>query len=841
MKTCVPRTTSEPNPQPGRFMVILMLFFFSGLVALVYEVLWMKELGLLFGNTAFAAATTLAAFFSGLAFGGYFWGRRAAGLHNPLQTYGLLELAVALSVLGYFQILNAYHALYPALFEAFGNSPFSFAAIKFLLSVSLLFPAAFFIGGTLPVIAQTLVHDPERLGLRVSVLYAVNTLGAAAGSLLAGFYLPPLFGFSGSYRLAVAATTAIGASALLLARRWPAHRSGDVPSAPERAPDTEESVIPLSTIRALALVSGFGTLGLEVLWTRMFAQVLQNSVYTFATILFIFLLALSAGAALANRIMKSGIPPSRALYGLFTLGAMLAAATPFLFNGWTDGLEYIGARAGWSGYLIQILKMEIAVMALPVLVLGAIFPFLLKIAEPHTLASGRMVGQLVALNTAGSIIGSLTAGFVMIEAIGTWAGIRLIGVIYLLAALYLFFINKHENRALAAIPMTGILLLVSVLDTTRLPQVRIDPVDDEESLLQVWESSSGTVAVVRLRDSLKIKVNNHYTLGGTGSRELEEVEGHLPVLLHRKPESVFLLGLGSGISAGAVLDMPVRRLVVAELIPEVVEASKKYFTRFNNRLFFDPRVQIIGEDARNVLSGSLEKFDLIIADLFIPWRSGAGSLYSLEHFRTVRDRLRGHGLFMQWLPAYQLSRAEFGTIVRTLLEVFPRVTLWRGDFSSRKPVLGLLAQPDSSPLASDALIFSAQHQKDFNKGVPLLAHYIANLGMPGEEWAAYPVNSDDKPVIEYQAPITQRRQKNQEVDWMTGEGLIQFMEHIRKIRECRNDPYLDQLSPDLRTLPEAGMVLHRSRVLKQQGRLSAAKKDYERYKDLLRDAAGEHR
>ncbi|MGH8547986.1 MAG: fused MFS/spermidine synthase [Methylococcales bacterium] len=827
----MPHTISEPDPQPGKVIAILSLFFFSGLLALVYEVFWMEELGLLFGNTAFAAATTLAAFFSGLAIGGYFWGQRAAGLHNPLQTYGLLELAVALSVFGYFQILDAYHALYPSLFEVFGNSRFSFVAVKFLLSMTLLFPAAFFIGGTLPVMTQSLVHDPEWLGLKVSGLYAVNTLGAATGSLLAGFYLPPLFGFSWSYGLAITATAVIGGVALVLARRWPASA---VPAVPKPRIHTGEPVIPLSTIRVLALVSGFGTLGLQVLWTRMFAQVLQNSVYTFATILFIFLLALSAGVALANRMMKRHVNPFKTVFGLFTLGALLVAATPFVFNAWTAGLNYIGAQEGWCGYLIQVLKMEVAVMALPVLVLGAIFPFLLKVAEPCATSPGGLVGHLVALNTAGSIIGSLTAGFVMIEAVGTWAGIRLVGVIYLLTALYLLSIQKSENRVMIAIPMLGILLLVSLLDTSRLPQVRIDSVDEEESLLQVWESSSGTVAVVRHRDSLKIKVNNHYTLGGTGSRKLEQLEGYLPVLLHRKPESVFVLGLGTGISAGAVLDLPVQRLVVAELIPEVVEASKKYFTRFNNRLFFDSRVQVIEEDGRNVLAGSLEKFDLIITDLFIPWQSGAGSLYSLEHYRTVRERLRNQGLFMQWLPAYQLSRAEFGTIVRTLLEVFPEVTLWRGDFSSRKPVLGLLAQPEQWPLAADALIFSDQRCSDFNEGVPVLAHYIANIGVQGDEWMTYPINSDDKPVIEYQAPITQRRQKNQEVDWMTGEGLIRLMERIQTLQPALNDPYLKNLSPALRALPRAGMALHRSRVLKQQGRLSAAKEADARYKGLLR-------
>ncbi len=813
------------------------LFFVSGLVALVYEVLWMNELGLLFGNTAHATATTLAAFFLGLAAGGYFWGQRAAGLRNPLQTYGLLELAVALSVIGYFQILDAYHALYPTLFETFGNSHGKFVAVKFLLSMIILFPAAFFIGGTLPVMTQYLVQDALGLGRKVSVLYAVNTLGAAAGSVLAGFYLPPIFGFALSYKLALGCTALIGTAALILAGRRTPLCSQSATFASKTGITTREPVIPLPSVRAFALVSGFAMLCLEVLWTRMFAQVLQNSVYTFATILVIYLLALSAGAVLANWMMRWKVSPVRVLFNLFMAGALFVAATPFLFNAWTDGQKYIGAREGWTGYLVEVLKVEAAVMGIPVFVLGAIFPFLIKIAEPWVLSPGRQVGQLVALNTAGSIIGSLTAGFVILEAIGLWAGIRFVGVLYLVMAIYVLMIAEHGNRAIAILPMIGILLLVSVLDTARLPQVGIDPADEDESLVQVWESSSGTVAVVRRRESLKIKVNNYYTLGGTGSRELEEAEGYLPLLMHPGPESVFFLGLGTGISAGAVLNFPIRRLVVAELIPEVVQASAKYFSLYNNRLFLDPRVQVIAEDGRNILAGSREEFDVIIADLFVPWRSGAGSLYALEHYRTVRERLRENGLFMQWLPAYQLSKAEFGTIVRTMLEVFPQVTLWRGDFSSQKPILGVLAQPQNVPLAADALMFSDQNRPDFGNGVPALAHYVGNIGMLGAEWRTYPINSDDRPVIEYQSPITQRRAKNQEAEWLAGESLIQLMEHIQELQPPRHDSYLKNFVPEVRALSTAGMYLHRSQVLEQQGRLSAAKEDYLRYKELLREAA----
>lgn len=810
--------------------LVLLLFFCSGLLALVYEVLWMKELGLLFGNSAFAAATTLAAFFLGLAVGGYFWGQRAVRLKNPLKTYGFLEIAVAISVLGYFLILDGYHALYPLLFRQFASTPWMFVLVKFHLAMLLLFPAAFFIGGTFPVIAQFSVRGTSLLGQKVSILYCVNTLGAAMGALLAGFYLPRHFGYSVTYVMAVVATAVIGVTALLVASNFhDKEASSDKPISGKLVPAS----IPMHMIRVLALLSGFGTLALQVLWTRMFAQVLQNSVYTFATILVIFLLCLSAGAALAHRMIKSGIEPRMALFGIFVSGAILTGLTPFLFNEWTDGLNYIGADFGWYDYLLQVFKLEFIVMGLPVLILGAIFPFLLKIAEPCDTSSGRLVGHLSALNTIGAIFGSIIAGFVILNLIGVWSGIRLVSGVYLLGSMYLIYVGDPKRRGLVIIPSLSFLLLVLGLETSNLPVVRVDSDNGNERLLDVWESSSGTTAVVLSHDNLKIKVNNHYALGGSGSKSLEALEGRLPTVLHPDPKSVFFLGMGTGISAGAVLNFPIDRLVVAELIPEVVQAASKYFGPYNNKLFSDPRVQVVEEDGRNFLAGNSEKFDLVIADLFIPWRAGAGSLYSIEHYRSVRQSLNEAGLFMQWLPAYQLSEIEFSTIARTMAEVFPQISLWRGDFSASQPVVGLLAQTDERPLAANASIFSKKSLQHSERNLPLFAFYVGNLENIEDRLMRYPINSDDKPVIEYRAPISHRQQSIAAVKWLTSDSLLKYMERITEAQSIDNDPYLQNMPVGANRFPEAGMDLFRGQVLRESGMLSAAKKAYAQFKNTL--------
>ena len=753
----------------------------------------------------------------------------ASRFSNPLRVYAGLELGVAASVGGYFFILPAFHAVYPSLYAWFGASHGALVLAKLLLAMVALVPAAFFIGGTLPIASQYIVRRMDRMGRKVSILYAVNTTGAAVGAMLAGFYLPTWLGYRDSYLLAIGLTVAVGLCALLLSR---GAALAD-PSTSEPRPSRADVPGALSSIRGLALLSGLVTLSLQVLWTRMLAQVLQNSVYTFCIILVTSLVSMALGAGIANLTMRTRVSPITALVGAMTGAALLIAASPFAMHAWTDGLGYIGAGAAWDGYVLRVFAMSAVVIGLPTTLSGMVFPLLLQLAQGHDRRAGRPVGQLTALNTVGAIIGSLLAGFVILNWIGMWAGIRLMGVVYLLAALHLLYAQRPAGWRVTAIPMAGILLLTSILDPSRLPLVGVDPIARRESLVEVWEGSASTVAVVRRGDGLKIKVDNHYALGGTVAHELEALQGYLPILLHPKAESVYFLGLGTGITAGAGLKFPIRRLVVTELLPEVVTASRTYFGEFNHGLFEDPRAEVIVEDGRNYLAATRERFDVIIADLFVPWKAGAGNLYSLEHYQTLRERLNPHGLFMQWLPAYQLSQEEFAIIARTMLEVFPQVTVWRGDFFARKPILGLLGQAKETPLPADAALFAVEQVPGDPERVPLLAHYVGNLDRLRTELMNYPLNRDDAPIIEYHAPITQRLQRAKKLAWLAGEELLHFMDAVQQSLPPERDGYLRNLTDKQRRLPNAGLHLHRAQVLKEHGDLDAAREEVKRFEQWV--------
>jgi spermidine synthase len=333
------------------------------------------------------------------------------------------------------------------------------------------------------------------------------------------------------------------------------------------------------------------------------------------------------------------------------------------------------------------------------------------------------------------------------------------------------------------------------------------------------------VAVVKRKTSLKIKVNNYYAIGGTASQKWEEQQAHRPLMIHPQPRSVFFLGMGTGITAGTALQHAVERVVVCELLPGVVQAARKYFTPYVHGLFDDTRATIVVEDGRHYLQGTAERFDVIIADLFLPWEAGTGSLYTREHFAAVRARLQAGGLFAQWLPLYQMSQDEFGSIVRTMLEVFPLVTLWRGDFLPLRPIVLLVGHADATP--------SVPHKRLRLDDIPFMAHYAGNLTAARSQFEPYPLNTDDRPLIEYRSPITHRRQKAQAASWFVGAALIDFMETLLRLVPPEDDPYVQALTPRELAFVRAGLSLHRAEVLKKAGDHTRAQEALDHYRRVM--------
>lgn len=830
-------------------LTLLLLFFASGFAGLVYQVLWLRQLGQLFGSTAHAAAMTLVVFFLGLSIGSWLWGKRAPHLRRPLRAYAWLEIGIPIAALAYFGLLDVYHRVYGGLFTNFHHLPSLFLAAKAILAMTLLLPAAILMGGTLPVMGQYLVRRADELATTATLLYAVNTAGAACGALAAGLFLPHALGYRRSYMVAMAINAAVAVAAWLLDRGADSDRGKPEERTRPEPAVSETDPLPPAAVYGVALLSGFTTLSLEVLWTKMFAQVLHNSVYSFAAILVVFLTSLGVGSAIAHTLCRRATPPLQTLLALLTTAGFGVAIVPFLFHAATGGLEYVAADAGWLAYVRAVFATAALVLFVPAVVVGAIFPFTLKMAENLGLAAGPTIGRMAAINTAGSIAGAGTAGFVLLPWLGLWASIKAMGLVYFAVAALLAQSRADLTAGWRMVPIAGLFLFATVFDSSRLGIVRTDP-QRQEVVYQSWEGAHGVVAVVRRGDSLRIKVDNYYSLGGTAAATYERTQADLPLVIHGNPRSVFFLGLGTGITAGAAVEHPLESITVAELIPEVVEASRLYFSAYTNKLFDDERVRVFVEDGRNYLHGTRDRYDVIVADLFIPWQSGAAGLYSLEHFRAAKSRLRRGGLFAQWLPLYQLSRDEFFVIARTMLEVFPQVTLWRGDFLPDRPIVALFGHGEiEQPLDVDALVRGFARRKGDSSAdrravmATTALFYAGNLTADAPRFSAHFVNTDDWPVIEYSAPITQREARGGGGRWFVGATLEQFYEELANAMPPRDDPYLAEFTDEEVGFVEAGRHLFASKVFQKLGDDERAMRHVDAYRErmpeMIREAGAE--
>ncbi len=770
------------------------LFTLSGAAALIYQVLWVRELGLLFGSTAQAAALTIAIFFAGIALGGWIFGRLAARLARPLRAFGLVELGVAATALGHFLVADTYFAIYPALYALVGGVPVLETALKAGVAAMILLPSAILMGGTLPLIGQHVIRARDTLGRAGSALYALNTAGGAMGALAAGFFLPMWLGFSGAYLLAVGFDLFVGAAALLLARRA-------LPMVAQARP--ARVAIP-ARLWVIAFASGFATLAVEVIWTRAFAQVLQNSVYTYALVLTVFLAALSLGAALANALGRLSVRPEAVLTGLLMASCAVIAATPHLFHHLTDGLRYLGGRADFAGYVLEVGRVAALTMLIPGTILGAVLPYLLRLMEGGG-APGALLGRLIAVNTTGAILGALAGGFVLLPLVGMWKGLWLMGAVYGLLVLALW---RPSDGGAARITrfaaLAGAVILLA--GQPGLEPTRLSP---DQTLLAFREGPSAHVAVIERNDAKFIRVNNFYTLGGSGALVPERNQTMIPLLTHPDPREIFFLGLGTGISAGAGLFADPDRVTVCELLPDVVDFAETWFQPYTNGLFTDPRVTIHREDGRQCLARSPATYDMIIADLFTQWRAGVGNVYTKEHYRLAASRLNAGGAYVQWMPLYQVSRREFAIIANTMAQVFPEVTLWRGDLYPERSILAIVGRKTPGPL--DPATLAAQWRAMTGEGAPddaladrALKFYAGNAA--SNIFADAPINTDDWPLIEYLAPRTHRAVIAGRAEWLTGTARDALYADLLTALPPDQDPHLARLTEAQRALPRAGAI-----------------------------------
>jgi len=667
----------------------------------------------LFGATTLATTATLSGFFLGLAAGSKTFGERSKRWRRPALAFGLLEIGVGLGALLVQPVLDLYRQVYPVLYPHLSAFPPAFALVKLLLAMAAVGIPTFCMGGTLPALGEAIAPGGRRLGVQVGGLYAINLLGAALGTLTVPFVLLPRLGLDTSYAWAVAGSLGVGVTACVVGWTSPPRPAPESPRASRNGPDTPPVA---GLVLVLSGVSGLCTLVLQVLWTRMFALVHENSLYSFAVVVFVFLLGLTGGAAIARRALGRGHAPRHLLSRAWCVAGLLVVVSPLLFHGLTDGLTYVSAE-GWYSTLGRLLLMALVTMLPASLGLGMALPLVMEMASPSGRESaGPLIGRILAANTLGAIVGPLLATFLMGPFLGLWWSLVVLGSFLVLAGA-----RTGLGRAESAIAVGLLGAAVLLLQPGGQPPVRVRAAAGER-LVSVREGTHGTTAVIADSNGRWITVNNSYVLGGTAATDEERWQAHLPLLLHPSPHRVAFLGTGTGITAGASLLHPVDHIVALEIVPEVVIAARQDFADVNSRVMDDPRVTVVIDDGRNYLAASPQAFDVIVGDLLVPWRPAEAPLYTQEHFESVRRALTAEGVFCQWLPLYQLSPEQLAIILRTFLVVFPRASLWRGNFIPDEPTLALVGHLGTRHLEAEAIDARVRALAASSDSDPFLAH-----------------------------------------------------------------------------------------------------------------------
>lgn len=641
-------------------MRIFAAVVLSGAAGLMYQVAWTRRLIGVTSATAIAQAIVLAVFMAGLGLGSAIAARRSGKTAHPFRAYAYVEVAAAIFAAISIPLIGWTRFVHRAIDGAAANWTSLILVAAFLLIPTTL------LGTSLSFLIEGVERNERTRARRiVGALYGANTLGAAMGCAFAGFYSTEHLGLVGTTLVGLAC--AIGAAALA----W------TMTSKPP--PDLSDSTVDRAPIArrwiAYAALAGFIGLGAEIVFTRIFAAVVLNTVYAFSEVLLGVLLGIALGGFLSSALAR------RAPQKLDGFAGMLLAASAVMLALVPSVILAEASNESWKSELargasIGAAAVFVLTIAVPTALTSAVLPLL--VASLSGTRAARALGVLYAANTAGSVAGSLALGLWLLPALGLHFSLLLLIALALIGGIALMRgaaepPNTVRIGALAAV--TALVLSVSY----RLPRSLYETIlPDDHRILALEESRASDVMVTDdSRGRRRLWINSAWVAtagGGTGFGH--QVFGHFPALLHGAPDRALGIALGTGQTFAAVLAEGVRHLDCVEINPSVVRLSREYFREANDGLLDRPSVAVHVEDGRAFLRSTRDRYDLIVLEPLQAWSAGTSSLYSREFYEDARRVLNPHGVLLQWIPFYGQGVAETKSMVRSGADVFPHASLW---------------------------------------------------------------------------------------------------------------------------------------------------------------------
>lgn len=832
-------------------LAVLAIFFLSGMTGLIYEIVWTKMMSLTIGSTVWSLTTVLVAFMGGLAAGSYIAGRLGERIKRPLLVYGVLEALIGLYAICVPFLINLTEPVFAFLYNNYYGSFITFSLFRFLVCALILFVPTMFMGATLPLLSKFLVRSSSRVGSGAGALYAINTLGAVAGSLVAGFVLLPTFGQWRSILLAASLNFAIAVVAVAMHKFWNKARE-----APEQA--TAESVEKdgapkglqkLSTVALVCLIayasSGFAAMVYQIAWTRALALSLGSSVYAFSIIVSAFILGLALGSVVAS-IFVERFKRRLLVFAIIELLIAFSAVAAIPIIGKLP-LWSVSLVTNYSSSYSQLLALQFGIVFLiilvPTMLMGMCFPVASGIYAKERGLVARGVGGIYSANTFGAILGSFVGGFVFLVwfgmeksiIYGSWINLGAAGllfifavkfsrvlrvgvgaVVFLLSALLVNQVPEWDEAVMSSGPMSYAGFHKKISENER---ISLEEVLKRDEILLFKEGPNITLSVAKTdAGTIFLRVNGKTDASTGRDMNTQILLGQLPMLLHENPRDVFVLGLASGVTLGSVALHPIQKAVCLEIAKYTREAYN-FFKHVNNDPLADNRVNLIIGDARTNLKLSNDTYDVIISEPSNPWIAGISTLFTVEFFELVEKRLNPGGIVCIWVHAYNMNGEDFKLIINTFRKVFPSATMWEalrgGDY------LLIARKPPGSLLIDVALIErklkDPKIMKDLSRAgasttATLLSHFIMGekkmaLVIKGPE-----IHTDDRLSLEYNAPknlfkdyykdiyknILRHYEKPTDYIYSSegkvSEELIEEMERLSEARKLAHKAKLEQMA-----------------------------------------------
>lgn len=690
------------------YPLLLSISLLSGISALIYQITWIRQFSLFFGVQLLSVSTVLATFMAGLAIGNWIFGKLSDHKINPIILLIIIQSGIAVFSLLFQPGIKAVEELYGYLIRNLDFPGDQMALIKFLLSFIFLLIPTILMGGVIPVLSKFMVRNLERIGNRISWIYALNNLGAAAGCLLAGFFLIRLTGVQITIYTACCANLISAALAGLLlisgiqilhenleeSDQEKLHLKHPGENQEKNQKNNQEILYPSESdyqkkyprrIVLLVLwvfaIEGFTTLAYEVLWNRLIIEyVAEKNTYYYTVIVFSFIAGLSAGSYLIRKkadLIRDKVRFIGILEVIIGISSLLFFIIFVSISPSLKGQQELGHS--WLEIAGRQYVLIFFLLIIPPSLMGITFPLVSKIYTDNLKYVGSRIGFLGFLDTAGSILGSFVAGFFLIRFMGIYYSFLVVVLLNLFPGLLLVLYKEQNNKLRVGISVisTVIFFLVILLSFPHEKYMHLRfKYYPGEKILAYQEGASATVSVNQVASGhLALVVNGSKTAySSTEDLKVHTLLAYLPFVFTEKPERAMVVGFGMGVTANCLSSISGLRTDVAEISREVLNVSEVYFGFLNNHCARADNVNILIDDGRSYLFRSEGNYDIITTNSVHPRLSP--NLYTLDFYELCAGKMSEDGIICQWMPTNWITKEEFASLVKAFTEVFPSNSLW---------------------------------------------------------------------------------------------------------------------------------------------------------------------